>query len=63
VAWGKVCRPLELGGLGISSLRDIAWALRMCWLWLAKTELDRPRASLIIQVPGCKRILCGGYAN
>jgi hypothetical protein len=23
VAWGKVCRPLELGGLGISSLKEL----------------------------------------
>jgi hypothetical protein len=50
VAWGKVYRPLELGGLGISSLRDIAWALKMRWLWLAKTKPNRPWASLIIQV-------------
>jgi hypothetical protein len=51
VAWGKVCRPLDLGGLGISSIREMAWALRMRWLWLAKTEPDRPWASLAIQVP------------
>jgi hypothetical protein len=51
VAWGKVCRPLELGGLGISNLNDLAWALRMRWLWLAKTDPRRPWASLAIQVP------------
>jgi hypothetical protein len=28
VAWGIVCRPLELGGLGISSLKELGWALR-----------------------------------
>ncbi|GJN27961.1 hypothetical protein PR202_gb16030 [Eleusine coracana subsp. coracana] len=42
VAWGKVCRPLELGGLGISSLKELGWALRMRWLWLERTEPDRP---------------------
>jgi hypothetical protein len=29
VAWGKVCRPLQLGGLVISSLPELGWALRM----------------------------------
>jgi hypothetical protein len=24
VAWDKVCLPLELGGLGISSLRELS---------------------------------------
>jgi hypothetical protein len=32
VAWGKVCRPMELGGLSISSLTELGWALRMSWL-------------------------------
>jgi hypothetical protein len=27
VAWGKVCRPMELGGLRISSLKELGWAL------------------------------------
>jgi hypothetical protein len=26
VVWGKVCRPLQLGGLGISSLPELGWA-------------------------------------
>ena len=50
VAWGKVCRPLELGGLRISNLINLAWALRMRWLWLAKTDPGRPWAALAIQV-------------
>jgi hypothetical protein len=37
VAWVKVCRPTELGGLGISDLKTLGWALRMRWLWLQKT--------------------------
>jgi hypothetical protein len=32
VAWGKVCTPLKLGGLRISSLKELGWALRMRWL-------------------------------
>jgi len=50
VAWGKVCHPLELGGLGISSLLELSWALRMRWLWLQKTESNKPWADLPIQV-------------
>ena len=42
VAWGKVCRPLQLGGLEISSLPELCWALRMSWLWLQKTDSGRP---------------------
>ena len=49
VAWGRVCRPLELGGLGISSLKDLGWALRLRWLWLGKTEPDKPWSSLPMQ--------------
>jgi hypothetical protein len=51
VAWGKVCRPLNLGGLGISSLQELCWALRMRWLWLQKTESGRPWSGLSIQIP------------
>jgi hypothetical protein len=42
VAWVKVCQPLELGGLGISDLKSLGWALRMRWVWLQKTEPHRP---------------------
>jgi hypothetical protein len=47
---GQSCRPLQLGGLGISSLKELSWALRMRWLWLQKTEPNRPWCSLPIQV-------------
>lgn len=29
VAWGKVARPRELGGPGISDQKGLGWALRM----------------------------------
>jgi hypothetical protein len=51
IAWGKACRPLELGGLGISSLKELGWALQMRWLWLQKTHPNRPWSALPIQVP------------
>ena len=50
MAWPKVTRPPELGGLGISSLQQLGWALRMRWLWLQKTEPDKPWAFFPIQV-------------
>jgi hypothetical protein len=51
IAWGRVCRPLHLGGLGISSLKELCWALHMRWLWLHKSDPGRPWANLPIQVP------------
>jgi hypothetical protein len=51
VAWGRLCRPLHLGGLGISSLKELCWVLRMRWLWLHKIDPGRPWANLPIQVP------------
>lgn len=50
IAWSKVCRPVELGGLGIHNLDTLSWSLRMRWLWLQKTQPDKPWASLPIQI-------------
>ena len=44
IAWPKVTRPPELGGLGISDLQRLGWALRLRWLWLQKTEPEKPWA-------------------
>jgi hypothetical protein len=38
VAWETVCRPRDLGGLGVSDLRRAGIALRVCWEWKARTE-------------------------
>jgi hypothetical protein len=57
VAWDKVCQPIEMGGLGISNLKMLGWALRTRWLWLKKTEPHRPWASLEVQVPDQVRAL------
>jgi len=48
VAWDRVKRPFELGGLGIPDLEILGWALRMRWLWLKKTQPDRPWTDLDI---------------
>jgi hypothetical protein len=46
VAWSSVCRPLELGGLGISNHTTLGWALRVrCPLALA-TE-NRTTATVV----------------
>jgi len=50
VAWEKVMRPIDLGGLGIHNLEIMGWALQMCWLWFEKTKPDRPWAGLEIPV-------------
>jgi len=49
IAWPKVTRPPELGGLGISDLQSLGWALRLRWMWLQKTEPEKPWAFFPIQ--------------
>jgi hypothetical protein len=49
VAWGKVTHPKEFGGLGISDLQRLNWALRVRWLWLEKTDPSKSWADLPLQ--------------
>ena len=49
VAWEKVMRPIDLGGLGIHNPEIMGWALQMRWLRLEKTISDRPWA--VLQIP------------
>ena len=51
IAWLKVCRLKELGGLGISYLKTLGWSLKMHWIWLQKTEPNRPWADFNIHMP------------
>ena len=51
VAWEKVQRPLEYGGLGIHNLELLGCALKIRWLWAQKTDAERPWAGLPISVP------------
>jgi hypothetical protein len=47
VAWGKVTRPKDLGGLGITDLRLLSVALRARWPWLKEPiTLSLGRSSL-----------------
>lgn len=42
VAWQKVCRPKQLGGLGVLDLQKHGLALRLRWEWLRRTDDARP---------------------
>jgi hypothetical protein len=46
VVWPKVTRPVELGGLDVSDLSKMGYALRMRWEWLALDDPDRSWALL-----------------
>jgi len=46
VAWPFVCQPAEFGGLGVVDLRLAAYALRLRWLWLKRTDTNRPWKNL-----------------
>jgi hypothetical protein len=39
-----------MGGLGIHNLEILGWALNLRWLWLKKTQPDRPWAEFDVQV-------------
>lgn len=41
VAWEIMCRPKELGGLGIIDLRRFGLALRLRWDWVWKSDRSR----------------------
>jgi hypothetical protein len=49
VAWEACCRPTELGGLGINSLKLTGIVLQTRWLWLQKTDNSRAWSELPIK--------------
>jgi hypothetical protein len=51
VAGATVCRPMQLGGLGFSRLKELGWALQMRWPWLENTDPNRPWSALPICMP------------
>lgn len=46
VAWKKVCRPPELGGLGIHDLTLQVYSLQLRWEWLKRTDTCRTWVTL-----------------
>ncbi|WVZ66620.1 hypothetical protein U9M48_015811 [Paspalum notatum var. saurae] len=53
VAWPRLCRPIEYGGLGILDLRLMGLALLVRWCWLQRTDSSRVWATL----PGSEEAL------
>jgi hypothetical protein len=41
VAWVNVTCPTRFGSLGLPDLCTFGMALRLRWLWLARTDLDK----------------------
>lgn len=50
VAWPTVCRPTDLGGLGIPDLRLTGIALQTRWLWLRHVDEQRAWSELPLSV-------------
>jgi hypothetical protein len=48
LAWDRVQRPMNLGGLGVLDLNLFGVALHACWIWLCYMETDHPWASMTI---------------
>lgn len=46
-----------MGGLGIHNLQTLGWALQMKWLWLQKTEPNKPWATFQLSVPAPAKAL------
>jgi hypothetical protein len=54
VAWSRIQRPLELGGLGILDIERMGIALlRLRWLWFRRTYPNRPWSKLPFSVDKC----------
>ena len=49
VNWRHVCRPIEYGGLGVRDLERAGLALRLRWLWFARTDNERAWQGLDLQ--------------
>jgi hypothetical protein len=47
VAWSRVTRWAELGGLGVIDLNTLGYALRMRWEWLAFVEPSQSWIALL----------------
>jgi hypothetical protein len=50
VAWARITKPKEMGGLGIADLKALGMALRIRWKWLQRTGPEKPWGSLPLQL-------------
>lgn len=46
INWARVCRPIQLGGLGIRDLQRTGISLRVRWLWLQAIDQSQPWSHL-----------------
>lgn len=46
VAWGKICRPRDLGRLGNIDIVRFSSAMRMCWHWHERVSPAKPWVGL-----------------
>uniref|UniRef100_A0A453EL27 Reverse transcriptase domain-containing protein n=1 Tax=Aegilops tauschii subsp. strangulata TaxID=200361 RepID=A0A453EL27_AEGTS len=57
VNWRRVCRPIQLGGLGVHDLERTGLALRMRWQWLSRVDDSRAWSGLDLQFAPEERAL------
>jgi hypothetical protein len=59
VAWSKVTRPLELGGLGVLDLTTLGYALCLRWEWQARTAPDKSWTSIAARPERAVQVMFG----
>lgn len=57
ISWKTVCRPKELGGLGITNVMAHGRALRMRWLWQSWTDNNKAWAGLELPIDSTVKAL------
>uniref|UniRef100_A0A453I526 Reverse transcriptase zinc-binding domain-containing protein n=1 Tax=Aegilops tauschii subsp. strangulata TaxID=200361 RepID=A0A453I526_AEGTS len=57
IFWLGVCRPIELGGLGVRGIVCSGLALQLRWLWFSRTDPERVWQGLDLQFSPMERAL------
>lgn len=57
INWQEVCKPKNLGGLGILNLEKFARALRLRWLWYNWKDDTKPRVNMSVPCDETDRCL------
>ena len=63
VNWKAVCRPLELGGLGLPDLQARGLALRVRWLWQSWSDEHKPWQGLPLPIDNRVRDIFNASVN